>query len=115
MHELGIAGAVLEAVRAQAALRPASRVRRIGLRVGALSGVNPDALSFCIEALVRDTDLADVALEIETPPRTHRCAGCDTTFEVSNYQFECPECGSFQPACVGGTELELAFLELEES
>lgn len=115
MHELGIAGAVLEAVRAQAARHPAARVVRVGLRVGALSGVNPDALSFCFEALTRDTDLAETALDIEAPARRHRCAACETTFEVVEYDFTCPRCGSFQPECVGGTELELAFLEMEET
>jgi hydrogenase nickel incorporation protein HypA/HybF len=115
MHELGIAGAVLEAVRAQAALHPAARVVRVGLRVGTLSGVNPDALSFCFEALTRETDLAQAALEIEAPPRRHCCAACAETFVVLDYDFDCPRCGSFQPECVGGTELELAFLEMEES
>ncbi len=115
MHELGIASAVLEAVRTEAALRPQARIVRIGLRVGALAGVNPDALSFCFEALTRDTDLADAALEIEPTPRRHYCAACESTFEVHDYDFDCPGCGTFQPACVGGTELEVAFLELEES
>ena len=115
MHELGIASAVLEAVRSEAALHPGARVVKIGLRVGALSGVNADALSFCIEALAKDTDLARAALAIEEPPRRHHCDACDCTFDVDAYNFACPRCGTFQPACVGGTELEVAYPELEES
>jgi hydrogenase nickel incorporation protein HypA/HybF len=115
MHELGIASAVLEAVRSEAALHPGARVVKFGIRVGALSGVNADALSFCLEALAKDTDLAAAALTIEEPRRRHRCAGCEETFEVEDYDFACPRCGTFQAECVGGTELEVAWLELEEA
>lgn len=115
MHELGIASAVLGAIRSEAALHPGARVVKIGLRVGALSGVNADALSFCLEALTKDTELAAASLAIEEPARRHRCAACETTFEVDAYDFDCPRCGTFQPTCVGGTELEIAWLELEEA
>ncbi len=115
MHELGIANSVIEAVRAAALQSPQARVRKVGLRLGELSGVDGDSLAFCFEALVRDTELAGVPLDIELCRRRHRCRCCGETFLVLNYQTACPLCGTSDTECIGGEELELTYLELEES
>jgi hydrogenase nickel incorporation protein HypA/HybF len=114
MHELSIAGAVLNSVRTEAELRPGTRVRKVGLVVGELSGVDSDALRFCLEALVRDTELADLSLEFSPSPRRHRCRDCSETFTVADYQTSCPACGSRDTDCISGTELQLSFVGLEE-
>jgi len=69
MHEMGIASSVIEAVRAEAARRPGARVIRVGLRIGELSGVERDSLSFCFEALTRETELENAVLAIEGASR----------------------------------------------
>jgi len=141
MHELGIADAILDAVRAEAAKRPGARVAKICVRVGELSGVVPDALSFGFECLVQGTDLEPLALLIENVPRRQRCPHCDFTFEVRSGKAEvaggastslpngdfdfgprtpdfgldlsCPRCGSTDTQLAGGDQLELAYLEVE--
>jgi hydrogenase nickel incorporation protein HypA/HybF len=65
MHEMGIASSVIEAVRAEAARRPGARVTKVGLRIGELAAVDRDSLTFCFEALVRDTELESAVLAIE--------------------------------------------------
>jgi hydrogenase nickel incorporation protein HypA/HybF len=62
---MSIASSVLEAVQAEAALHGGGRVTRVGLRIGALSGVEPESLRFCLEALVKDTDMDPLSLDIE--------------------------------------------------
>ncbi len=114
MHELSIANSVLEAVRAEAGRRPGARLLKVGVRVGELAGVDPDALSFCFESLVRGTEFEPLALEIEPSPRRHRCPPCARTFTVVDYDVACPGCGASQTECIAGDELELAYLEVEE-
>ena len=114
MHELGIANAVLETVRAQAARHPGARLVRVGVRVGALAGVDPEALAFSFQALTAGTTWEKLALDIESCPRRHRCASCGHTFAVPDYRLSCPACGESRTECVGGQELEVAYLELEE-
>ncbi len=114
MHELGIANSVLEAVRAEAGRHPGARPLKVGVRVGALSGVDPDALSFCFESLVRGTELEPLALAIEQIPRRQRCRKCARTFAVEDYDVGCPHCGASDTQCIGGDELDLAYLEVEE-
>jgi hydrogenase nickel incorporation protein HypA/HybF len=111
---MSIASSVLEAVRAEAALHGGGRVARVGLRIGEMSGVEPESLRFCMEALVKDTGLAPLALDIEMRPLTSRCRACGSEFAVVDYHFACTACGSPDTATAGGAELELAYLEMED-
>jgi hydrogenase nickel incorporation protein HypA/HybF len=65
MHEVGIAASVLDAVRAQIAQRPGVRATAVGVRIGALAGVDAESLNFGFEALVLGSDLEPLRLEIE--------------------------------------------------
>ncbi|HET7841379.1 MAG TPA: hydrogenase maturation nickel metallochaperone HypA [Terriglobia bacterium] len=114
MHELGIANSIFDAVRSEAERRPGARVSRVGVRVGELSSVDPDALKFSFEVLVKDTPFSPLPLQIELCPLRHRCPACGNAFVVVDYATVCPHCGERRTECVGGTELELSFLELEE-
>ena len=114
MHELGIANSLLEAVQAEAARHPGAVVHKVGITVGELAGVDPEALAFGFEALVTGTEWQRLVLEIETRPRMHHCSACGLSFRVIDYQFACPGCGTSQTECMGGDELELAYLEMEE-
>lgn len=114
MHELGIASAVLDAVRNEAEKRPGARVTKIGLRIGELAGVDRDALSFSFEVLVQGTEFDKLALDIQSCPIRYRCRACNETFRVEGYVTLCPRCQLPDTECVSGTELELAYLEMEE-
>lgn len=113
MHEMGIANSVVDAVRAEARRFPNAHICKVGLRIGELAGVEPDAVSFCFEALVRGTELDPVALEIQYCPRKHRCSTCGHSFFVPGEGLECPLCGEVESQFVSGDELELAYLEVE--
>ena len=114
MHELGIAQSVLDAVRAEGAHHPGAKPVKITVRIGELAAVDPEALRFSFEVLTRDTDLDGMQLEVEVCPRRHRCLDCETEFDVRNFDFRCPGCGSVRNECIGGDQLELGYLELEE-
>src|SRR5271157_3212655 len=115
MHELSIANAILDAVREERERLNCARVIKVGVRVGELAGVDPEALSFGFEVLVKDTDLEPLTLAIESTFRRHECSDCGHVFAVVDYQVDCPDCGSAHTRCIGGDELKLAYLEVEES
>jgi hydrogenase nickel incorporation protein HypA/HybF len=114
VHEIGIAASILEAIRSEAALRRRVRPVRAGVRIGELAGVDAEALRFCFETLVIDTDLAHLKLEIEICVRRHRCCACQKEFSVSDYDFRCPACGRDTTEFISGDQLEFAYLEVEE-
>lgn len=114
MHEMGIANSVLLAVRTEAARYPGSVPCKVGVRIGELAAIDADALRFCFDALIKDTDMESLTLEIEICPRRHRCRACGHEFIVRDYESRCP-CGSeCESECIGGDELDLAYIEVEE-
>ena len=114
MHEVNIAEAVLKAVQTEAMRHPGSLPRKVGVRVGELAAVDPEALRFCFEAIIRGTDLESLLLEVEVCPLRHRCQNCGQEFVVRDYDFRCPQCGREGGVCISGDELDLAYLEVEE-
>ncbi|HVI09502.1 MAG TPA: hydrogenase maturation nickel metallochaperone HypA [Candidatus Binatia bacterium] len=111
---MGIANSMLDAVRAEVERYPGTYPVRVGLRIGEVAAIDQEALKFCFEALTRDTDLERLDLQIEFCPRRNRCPVCGAEFIVREYNVRCPDCGEDATASIGGDELELAFLEVEE-
>jgi hydrogenase nickel incorporation protein HypA/HybF len=114
MHEMGIANSVLDAVRTEMSRYPGSYPCKVGVRIGEMTAIDQDALRFCFEAMILETDLASLELGIEVCPRRHRCQVCGSEFVVRDYDSRCPQCASLETTCVSGDELELAYLEVEE-
>jgi hydrogenase nickel incorporation protein HypA/HybF len=113
MHEIGIVEAILDAVKTEARLRPGSVPRKVAVRIGELAAVDPEALRFSFEALTRATELEALELEIEMGPRRHLCSHCNLQYHVVEFDLHCPQCGQESTRCVGGEELEIAYLEME--
>jgi hydrogenase nickel incorporation protein HypA/HybF len=111
---MSIAAAVLDAVRTETATHPGSRAAKAGLRVGELSGVEPESLRFCLECLVAGSDLEPLSFDIEFMPWTRRCLACGREFRVSDGDPACALCGARDSEAAGGDELQLSYLELEE-
>ncbi len=111
---MGIANSVLEAVRVEMLRYPGMYPCKVGLRIGELAAIDQEALRFCFEAMVRETELESLELAIEICPRRHRCRECAREFLVRDYVSRCPQCGSLETTCISGDELELAYLEAEE-
>jgi hydrogenase nickel incorporation protein HypA/HybF len=114
MHELGIANSVLHAVRTEMQRYPDAYPAKVCVRIGQMAAIDEDALRFCFEAITRETDMENLALEIEACPLRYRCRRCRRDFAAEHYWFRCPECTSSDTECVSGDELELAYLEVEQ-
>ncbi|MFY9905499.1 MAG: hydrogenase maturation nickel metallochaperone HypA [Terriglobales bacterium] len=111
---MGIANSVLDAVRTEMRRYPESYPCKVGVRVGEMAAIDPEALRFCFEAMILETDLASIELAIEVCPRRHRCLACGREFVVHDYDCSCPKCSSLGTTCISGDELELAYLEVEQ-
>ena len=111
MHELSVAGAVLETVERHAAGRP---VTHVCLRVGRLRQVVPDSLTFYWEFVTRDTVCAGARLECVEVDARLQCAGCGHGWTPDWAAFRCPACRSGQVDVVAGEELEVDYIEVQE-
>lgn len=97
----------------QAQKAGASRVHLIRLRVGALSGVVPEALQFAFENLAPGTLAEGGALQIDEVPARFWCIDCAREFQSDGFFSECPGCHRPSGDLRAGRELELASLEIE--
>ena len=113
MHELSIADNIINAVKEASQSRGMLTVSKIGVRVGSLSSVDPDALTFGFDVLKRDQGMMDCELAIEFVKTSARCNRCAREFEVEDFVFVCTQCGSAQCDLVSGQELEIAYFEGE--
>ena len=114
MHELSIAASILQYAGVEAERRPGARFSRIGVRIGKLSGIDPGALAFGFEALVKDTPWEPLQLDIEFCHRRQRCSTCGHEFTAAEFETACPRCGEGLKLCIGGEELDIAFIEVED-
>lgn len=112
MHELSIALSMIEQIEEQSVKHPGT-VRSVNLRIGALSGVDAEALRFAWEIACAGTPFAEAKLVIESIPLSVRCPQCGETHSPDIWALACPRCITPEQDILAGTELELTSLEID--
>ena len=113
MHELSIMESALNLALGQARQNGAGRVLVLRLRIGALSGVVPDALQFAFEALTPGTPAEGATLIIDHVPARFWCETCRREFESPDMFAECPDCARPSGELRAGREMELTSMEID--
>ncbi|MBM3492821.1 MAG: hydrogenase maturation nickel metallochaperone HypA [Armatimonadetes bacterium] len=112
MHELSLMDNVLEMAVQHAREQDATRIHRITMRIGEMSGVSVDALSFAFDVLTQDTMAAGAEFEVQTLAAMCRCEGCGAEFGPDGPIAQCSACGGTRATLVQGREIELASMEV---
>ena len=73
MHELSIATSLVETAVRSAESNGAQRVVGLDVRLGSLSGVEPEALSFCFPIAARETLCEGAELRLRIVPASGTC------------------------------------------
>ncbi len=113
MHEMSLCENILQTLELSAKSHDFKRVKSVWLEIGGLSGVEPEALRFCFDAVTRDSLADNAKLEIVEIPGQAWCMPCAKTVQVWRRFDECPDCGSFQLQVTGGDEMRIKELEVE--
>lgn len=112
MHELGIAGEILNVVQQEAEKHEAKKVTAVTVRVGVLRGIVPENLRFLFESLAGGTIAFGAPMVIEEEPVRIECVACGT-MEASAMAWECPSCKCPDIAVRGGDSLRIVSVELD--
>jgi hydrogenase nickel incorporation protein HypA/HybF len=110
MHEVSMAGGILRMVEEAAGREHFQRVSHLRLEIGALAGVEPQALRFALTAMMPCTCLEGGEITIDEIPGTARCLHCAASVEIQSYLEPCPRCGSFTLQATGGFEVRIVDL-----
>jgi hydrogenase nickel incorporation protein HypA/HybF len=112
MHEMSLCENIREIIEEQAREDGFSRVNRVWLEVGPLSCVEPDALRFGFDVVMRGSVAEGAALEIASPPALARCPVCLATAPLQHRYDPCPHCGNGPMEMLQGDALKISKLEV---
>jgi hydrogenase nickel incorporation protein HypA/HybF len=114
MHEVSLAQDIVAISTESIKDRPVEKVVVVNLKIGPLSGVDPEALRFALSVVTEGTLLAGAEFRIETPPLRLDCLACRKPFDSREFVFTCPACGSDRIQILSGDEMEIVNLEVTE-
>ena len=113
MHEMSLAEGVLQLLEDAARREKFSRVGTVWLEIGQLSGVEPEAMAFCFDAVARGSLAEGACLEIIQVPGTGHCLACGRDTALTAVYDACQHCGAVPVQITGGTEMRVKELEVE--
>lgn len=112
MHEMALTESIVQAIEESAGRHGYSAVTGVWVEVGALSGVEAEALRFCFDAVARGTIAEGARFEIVATEGAAWCLRCSKTVTIAQRFDACPDCGSHQLQITGGEELRIKELEV---
>ena len=113
MHEMSLVESVLQIIEDAAIKEGFTRVKSVWLEIGTLSGVEPEAMRFCFDAVMRGTIAREARLEIINVPGRGCCMQCGETVELVQRHDPCPHCQCYQVQPGSGMEMRVKELEVE--
>lgn len=112
MHEVAIMEQTLAIALQKAKEQGANHIHRIKMKVGADSGVVPEALEFAFDVVIAGTIATGAKFEIDYLPVRCYCHHCSEEFAPETWFYECPQCSQPSLDIRQGKELELTSLEV---
>jgi hydrogenase nickel incorporation protein HypA/HybF len=115
MHELSVCLSLVQQVVDIAQKNNAVAVDRVLIKIGPLSGIEPQLLRnayplAAVGTLAGDAELVIAAAEVEV-----RCNQCGAESRVAANRLLCPACGDFRTTLLSGDELLLQSVEMRTS
>lgn len=112
MHEYSLVQALVERVEAEAARRGALAVHRLTVRIGELSGVDPELFRTAYDTFREGTLCEHAPLRLERVPATWSCPRCRAAIPRGAV-LRCAACGVPARLDEGGDALMLDQIEME--
>lgn len=115
MHEISLVQGLLQQLHDIAAQHKTSKVRKVTMVIGPLSGVVVDSFKFGFDILTKEDELVkDAELEIVIPEVAYRCSNCSVVQKTSGERPErCGSCGDNLLIAEEGNDLILQQVEME--
>ena len=112
MHEISIAGAIIESVLDAARKNNAIKVKEVFLEIGELTALNPDQLKFIFETITSGTIAQGATYNIQVIKPVINCTKCSYKGPIEFFEklhfflpvIKCPRCDETDVEIVGGRE-----------
>jgi len=113
MHEMSLCEGVVQLIEEQAAVQQFTRVNTVWLEIGALAGVETEAMRFSFDAVAKGTLVDGARLEIIDIAGRAICPACTRTVNISARFDDCPACGHYPLELIAGDEMRIKELEVQ--
>ncbi len=113
MHEFSIVNALLEMCEKNARENNATKVTKVEVKIGKLSGVEAHLLETAFNTFKEETLCDGAEFVMHLQDIIVRCHHCNHEVTLSQNEFICPKCQSDEISVIDGEEMVLMRLEME--
>lgn len=113
MHEYSIVQSLLESCEEHASQNDSTKVLKVIVKIGVLSGVEPQLLETAFNTFKEGTICHDAQFILNHQKVVIECNECETTNTLDKNEFLCPDCQSTKVKVIDGEEMFLMSLEME--
>ena len=113
MHEYSIVQSLLDLCEENARANSASKVTRVVVKIGVMSGVEAELLKTAFDTFKEKTICEESEFIINMQSVVVKCLDCLSESTLSKLEYSCPNCKSINLDIIDGEEMYLMQLELE--
>lgn len=113
MHEYSIVQALLDSCEEHAEKNDAKKIIKVIIKVGVLSGVEPQLLTTAFNTFKEGTICDSAQFVLNHQKVIIECLECKTTNTLEKNEFLCPQCESKDVKVIDGEDMYLMSLEME--
>jgi hydrogenase nickel incorporation protein HypA/HybF len=112
MHEMSLCENIREVLEQQALQQNFHTVKTVWLEIGKLSSVEPSALHFGFEVVMKGSLAENAKLEIIEVDGQAWCFHCQKNVKIEQRYDSCPSCGAYQLQVNDGDQMRIKELEV---
>ena len=104
---------MLELCEENAIKNSATKILKINVTLGVLSGIEPTLLKSAFDTFKDEGIAKDAELLLDIKEVLLKCDECSYEYRVENENYNCPKCNSTSYKIIEGEEMHLMSLEME--
>ncbi|WP_373036668.1 hydrogenase/urease nickel incorporation protein HypA [Sulfurimonas sp.] len=112
MHEYSIVQSLLDSCEENARANDASKVMKVVVKIGVMSGVEPDLLKTAFDTFKEKTMCEEAEFVINIQSVVVKCNECQKESTLKELEYTCPSCKSSDLQIIDGEDMYLMQLEL---
>ncbi len=113
MHEYSIVQALINSCEEHATQNNATKITKVVVKIGKLSGVEPDLLQTAFDTFKEKTMCENAQIQLNIQPVVIQCNDCGSESILEDLEYCCKNCQSINVKVLDGEEMFLMSLELE--
>ena len=112
MHEYSIVQSLLDSCDENAKANDATKVLKVVVKIGVMSGVEPELLKTAFNTFKEKTICEDAEFIVNMQDIVVKCNNCQKESTLQQLEYTCPSCKSSDLKVIDGEDMYLMQLEL---